>query len=239
MIISNSKKFIFVHLHKCAGSNITRTLSSVLEWNDIECGGTKLGESIQEHYGEKYGIQKHSRAYEIREVVGDEIWNDYFTFAFVRNPYSRAVSLYTFVKQLIDIKTKGVKKFTRLISRSREGQFWSWPLTRACLESGTFSDFIRHEDFASSVGSQPQYLSVSSKDGSEVIVDYIGKVECMKQDFDEVLKRIGIDGISLGVERSSNKKSGFHEYYAGKEDYRIITEMFEKDFECLGYGRKL
>ncbi len=42
-------------------------------------------------------LDKHSTAREIRACVSPEIWNDYFTFAFVLHPVTRAISLYNYM----------------------------------------------------------------------------------------------------------------------------------------------
>ena len=39
MIISNSKRFIFLHVPKAAGTSITIMLDAELEWDDIVLGG--------------------------------------------------------------------------------------------------------------------------------------------------------------------------------------------------------
>lgn len=96
MLISNSRKFIYIHLHKTAGTSIENTLESTLAWNDIILGSTKFGEGLQEIYKTKFGLHKHSSAQEVLSVVGTKICNEYFTFSTVRNPYSLAVSQYEF-----------------------------------------------------------------------------------------------------------------------------------------------
>lgn len=99
MFISNSKKFIYIHLHKCAGTSVEVALSNTLQWNDILIGSTKEGETLQDTYRKLFGLHKHSSAQEIKDVVGDVVWDGFFRFSTVRNPYSLAVSQYTFSLQ--------------------------------------------------------------------------------------------------------------------------------------------
>ncbi len=39
----------------------------------------------------------HSSAREIRKIIGEEIWNDYYKFCFERNPWDRVISYYYFI----------------------------------------------------------------------------------------------------------------------------------------------
>lgn len=97
-IINNTYKFIFVHIPKCGGTSTTFTLSALTTYNDIELGGTEFGEEMHKLYLGRYGLAKHSTGREIRGVVGHQIWQKYLTFTIVRNPYSRALSTYRYLR---------------------------------------------------------------------------------------------------------------------------------------------
>ena len=45
-IINQSKKFIFVHVPKAAGTSVTSAFSKYTSYQDLEIGGAKFGESI-------------------------------------------------------------------------------------------------------------------------------------------------------------------------------------------------
>ena len=51
----------------------------------------------------------HMPAAKIKSYVGDEIWNDYFEFCVIRNPFDKLVSAYHFYEWLID-NAKGWRK---------------------------------------------------------------------------------------------------------------------------------
>jgi hypothetical protein len=76
MIISDTKKFIFFHLYKTAG--------------------TSLSEILKPH-STFSGEGKHFKVFQYLEKYGKDKYNDYFTFGFVRNPWDWQVSLYHYM----------------------------------------------------------------------------------------------------------------------------------------------
>ena len=83
MPISHDKKLIFVHIPKNAGESVEKAL------------GMYRGDPKQTMWGVvgKRTVLQHLTGVELRDRIGDEaIWNGYFKFAIVRNPWSKAVS---------------------------------------------------------------------------------------------------------------------------------------------------
>ena len=234
MIISNSKSYIFVHIMKAAGTSVTSTLDQSLSWNDVIVGGTKYGEQIQWPYMKRFGLHKHSQAREIKQVVGDDIWDEYFTFAFVRNPYTRAVSLYTFIEKMI--KSQGFKRHFRSIpfSSVKKSEVWSWPGTVAYLQSNNFSEFIRNKHYIEAPGAEPQANWIKDENG-EILIDFVGKVENIQKDFQEILCKIGINIENVEKKNTSKKKKQLNDYFSSEDDYRYLYELYKDDFETFGY----
>lgn len=78
-IISHSRKFIFPHIPRTAGTSLTKYLKHFLSAEDeIENGR----------------IEKHMPLSKIRSVIGEEKFKDYFKFAVVRNPFDRLQSIW-------------------------------------------------------------------------------------------------------------------------------------------------
>ena len=102
MIISHKHKFIFMHTPKCAGSSIEVSLASVCDEGDLIGPVTSEGlpddykhpNTFEEHQEETGGIYNGMRAEEIKNYIGDDIWNEYFKFSVVRNPWDRAISFW-------------------------------------------------------------------------------------------------------------------------------------------------
>lgn len=235
MFISNSGSFIFVHITKAAGTSVTAALDNTMRWNDLAIGGTALGELVLPHYQDRFGLHKHSFAREIRDVVGVGVWDDYFTFSLVRHPYSRAVSLYTFVQRTL--RSAGYRRHLPL-PWLRRAKFWQWPATRAFLASRDFAGFIRHPELLEHErGMRPQTDWLTDDDG-RLIVDFVGKVEQMETDFAAIAARIGLDQADVGRHNISSR-ARWADVISREEDYRYLCELFRKDFDLLGYDPEI
>jgi len=98
MPISHTLKCIFIHIPKCAGTSIEKALNM---FDNNELFG----------YDENNKIAKqHLTSKQVLEYIPKKIFDDYFKFAFVRNPYDRAVSSAAYHKiDLIDFLTNSSK----------------------------------------------------------------------------------------------------------------------------------
>lgn len=120
MIISHKHKFIFIKNRKTAGTSHEIALSTLCGPDDIitsidpkdeearkELGGTspqnfKLPLSRHSWY-EKLGLligedrksyYNHISAQEVKDYIGEEVWNSYYKFCFERNPWDKVLSQY-------------------------------------------------------------------------------------------------------------------------------------------------
>jgi hypothetical protein len=84
MLISNSGKFIFIHIEKT--------------------GGCSIEQVIKEHVPDaRHILGRHDHASLAKSEIGAE-WGQYFKFAFVRNPWDRLVSWYTMITERASIQ---------------------------------------------------------------------------------------------------------------------------------------
>ena len=225
MIISNTHKFIFVHIPKTAGTSICAALDPLLRWNDIAIGGTQFGEQIQPAFRERFGLHKHANARRIRAIVGDEVWSSFFTFAVVRHPYSRMVSFYTW----LEMSTRNA---------GPDAAIWTWPATKGFVESKTFSDFIRNDTFLESIPARPQVDWVCDDEG-RCVVDYVGQFKDLSSVRATISGRIGVDVQPLERHNSSAEQKPLADFFSGEADYDYLHKLHEKDFELFGYDPSL
>ena len=154
MIISHKYKFIFLKTNKTAGTSIEIALSGVCGDDDIispispedEKTRSELGFRGPQHNvasAQEYGIvdaakllvkgrkknrfYNHMPASEVKALIADDAWNNYYKFCFERNPWDRVISLYYWrckteprpsIEQFIDsgalkrLKRKGLELYS-------------------------------------------------------------------------------------------------------------------------------
>ncbi len=198
MLVSDSRKLVFVHIQKTGGSTVHRLL--------------------QEHIPDIHMIgARHEFA--IRGMKELEGWDEYFKFAFVRNPWDRLVSWYSMV-------TKFKKSGNEL-----------WRYVRD--NSSTFEEFIynctdevevREGVYYSFAYNQLDY--VTDKNGN-LLVDFIGRLENFEEDLREAFVRVGLE-----LETVPHKNRSNHRHYSAfytPETEMIVRERFKRDIEYFGY----
>ena len=232
MIISNSHRFIFVHIHKTAGTSLSKALNETARWNDVFCQGPGQGNVTESWYQQHYGLEKHAHADAIRKAVGQDIWDAYFSFSFVRNPYYRIVSLYTWLQGML--KRQSFRRYARRFDT--RNPVWEWEGMKALLATRSFSQFIRNEHFARSPGARPMFDWLS--DSGVLIVDFVGRLESLSDDFDRIRGELDL-GPEISIPRTNVSRTSVNlsDFYAGQEDLNLIYDRYKVDFETFGYHR--
>ena len=198
VLVSKSRKLAFVHIQKTGGSTVHRLLKEKLP--DIYMVG-----------------ERHEFA--TRGAKELEDWDEYFRFAFVRNPWERLVSWYSMV-------TKFRKSGNELWQYVRENSSNFEEFIRNCTEEVE----IREGIYYSFAYNQLDY--VTDEDGN-LLVDFIGRLENFDDDVCHVFDKIGEQ-----VEMVPHPKRSRHTHYSAfytPETEEIVRERFKRDIEYFGY----
>lgn len=218
MIVNNANRFLFIHVPKAAGTSVTRELSRYTTFRDVEVGGTRYGEKLQDMYAARFDLRKHSTAAKIRAKAGPEVWRGYFVFAFARSPYSRAYSLWKFLR------------------RWKEGPH------HGLAEGRSFEAFIASSEVAEGVVdiARPQAHWLSDAEGRLMDgIDFVGRVERFDEDFSFILSAIARRPQTYRSEKRENASAEAGEW-AGALTPRAkaaIEEIYAVDFDLFGYSR--
>ena len=233
MIISLNKRYVFVHIHKCAGTSIEVALAKMLRHNDIVLGSTKSGEKYQEFFKRTIGLNKHSTALEARGFLGDAMYAKFYKFAFVRHPIDRLHSLYSYALKLAHDAELSDEERRNFDAHGRwpDRPPYRYKAVAAALESHSFSDFALHPMTWADAGAQPQWQSVCDASG-KLIVDFVGKVESIEQDFAHACEKLEVS-VPLEVRNSSEEKKSAQEL--SPVALATVRERFARDFELFGY----
>lgn len=239
MIISNSKKYIFIHVPKCAGTSVTRALGRTCQWNDIVLGSTEFGAGIESAYKEKFGLEKHSTVRDVISVVGEDIWSEYFTFTVVRNPFRRIVSWYTFAEKLFNGQNFLRRQAPWLYELLDKPIKSSAPVVKAYQDTRSFSEFLRHDGCFGDDGTKPQvHWLRENEETSRIPIDHVGRVESIGDDFQQISDHIGVDA-SLPRQNVTNTTGTHGRFYESEKDAQIVLDRYAQDFHFLQYKKSL
>ncbi|MFZ2724763.1 MAG: sulfotransferase family protein [Methylococcaceae bacterium] len=224
-IINNSFKFIFVHVPKAAGTSLTTALQSYTNYCDLEIGGTQFGEQIQAAYRRRFGLSKHSTAAEINHIVGAVVWSQSFSFAFVRNPFSRCLSTYHFLRKWEGLNPEFAKRINSFTS------FEEYVLSDIWQETNGPDEIFR-----------PQIHWLRTKiNSTDILVDFVGHIETIDEDFAHIVNVIGAPkDKQQRIQLPKLNRSEANAFSDIKNDAVIekIINKYKIDFEVFGYSQQ-
>ena len=154
-----------------------------------------------------------------------ETLNDFYRFAFVRNPFDRLVSCY-----------RGKIIFTptpQMRSPLYHGYYFSLPTNIS------FADFAqrvsRIPDALADSHFKSQYAMLYSNDVLQV--DYVGRFEQFDRDWQRIAARYQLDPLLGQANVSKNKPGCFSDYrlYYTEPLVQLVYERYRRDVERLGY----
>jgi Sulfotransferase family len=238
MIISHSRKFTFVHIHKAGGTSVEKALDAYLAWNDLALGSSRLGQDMNEAYRQRYGLHKHSSVADIESVCGSAYTDDYYLFTVVRHPVDRICSLYNFVASMIrnwetkhgiDPLDADFKPDPKLL---RMSPMLKWPSSRAFRSSKSFSEFIRNDDLALDTAFHPQISRLMSATSGTMKGEVL-RLEDGAKLVNTVKHRLGIE-FELLHENKSQITQIIPERISST-DRHWLEHRFRDDLAMLGY----
>ena len=205
MIISHKNSFIFFAVPKTGTHSIRQALRPHLDENDQEQVGLFVQKQLPYEELSRIG-HGHISARQARPVIGPKQFDLYFKFAFVRNPFDRFVSYCAFMSRHNDAFVSDPRAFMRFVIRDNPP--------------------LQHILF------RPQHELLVGENGG-LLMDFVGKVETMQQDYDRLCERLGIPGQAL--ERVNASSHGHYADYYDSDLVARVGDFYGRDLELFGY----
>jgi hypothetical protein len=163
MVVDDRRKVIFIHIPKCGGISIERSIHKALGGDDFIAYNNLIRRPPRPNIKTCSGLSLHSTLKDYRRYYGKNI-NDYYIFSFVRNPWRRMVSHYEYL-----IKNMFNK---RLHEQNK-------------MDFSQFVQISQTKILQYSIHGYKDYL----EDDYQTKLNFIGKLENINED----LPKIGVD----------------------------------------------
>ena len=201
-IVSDERQLVYVVNSKVACSSIK---SAFLD-----------APTPDDHSIHRTMIQKGLYCYHLSEEQ-----THYFSFSFVRNPFSRLVSSYE-SKYHIDPEKYGFSEYEHYLFGylSEDAGFEDYVRKVCALPPRLMNRHFR-----------PQYDVLYDKNGV-CRCDYIGRFESIEEDFRPIRERFGLQPLP---HLNQSKAVDWRDYYT-HETLALVRETFRRDFEVFGYA---
>lgn len=216
-MIAHKLKAIFIHITKTAGSSIEVALNEV-EQRDDGAIDPMTGEFVKVVTGE----EKHMTARAVQDFVEPDVWDSYFKFSVVRNPFDRFHSLWWNGRYVGKRHTMTFPEFsTYALHKSLKGRLMN-------LRKG---EWKVHQRF------RPQAWFLQSHNG-KIEMDQVLRFESIRDEFPELARKLGLPSETLPKVLVKNRNPKSRSSYA--EDYdtktrALVTDYYRDDLETFGY----
>ena len=206
MIVSHAKKFIFFAVPKTGTHAVRELLSSHKgpdDWEQQILFGKQFL-PIPEIAKIQHG---HISVQQIVPYLDTSIWQDYFKFAIVRNPFDRFISICFFLNR-------------------KNPLFLETPLQ-------WMKSAIKVQRFRERVLVKPQYQQLIDAQGN-IAMDYVGRYEVLQDSIDEICQRLQVETTQLQKRNTSEHKQ-YREYY--DDELKSAVEIFyQEDLTRFNYA---
>lgn len=241
MIISRKHQFIFSKPRKVAGTSVEVALSKFCGPQDIiteNVAGTEIDEDHYRDYARNWeGYFNHIKPARIRKKIGEDVWNSYFKFSIVRNPWDMVVSRYFWNKKNATPRKNPLQVLAEIarspLNPDLYGKLWNAAkrsLMRTELtETDTFDDFLKK--LPSNLSNTRYYFD----DNGNQINDFVIRYEQLNEDFKTVCEKIGIPYEPLPSLKTKTRASRDYRELYNDKTRQMIADMFRQEIATFGY----
>ena len=268
MVISDNRRFVFIHIPKNAGTTITKILMENFEsWDVNKIGGSEPGE--------EQTVSQHASLKWLGFNFPEKLLHKKICFS--RNPYSRMVSWWTYYRTdpeyhggydlarhawdmefnewLIKCIQRGRQEFVpQVYYISPYFKYELPPLSQEVLEARIGDSMkpgdpprqestidihpLRHNNFI-----REKFNLGETNNPTPIyqpIADFVGKIENFKEDIIRMFDYLGFKNEEVYIPHvnKSKEKVDYREQY-NSESVEIVQSTFQQDFEYFNYSYDL
>mgnify|MGYP006089808871 FL=1 len=217
MIVSHKYKFIYLKGHKVAGSSVLLALGRHCDEGDSVFLPAK-GNPPEDVWADDdwtssrnlIGLQRESTPDNVRNKIGDTMWDEYTKVTIVRNPWDLAVSSFFWaLRKKKNLENENYKIY--------------------------FNDWIKHKK---SWKDMKQNISRSVDSNGNLLMDYYIKYENLQQSYMQFCEKVGIESMRLPRLKSnirSARSNKTYEYFYTKESRDLVQKKVGRYIETFGY----
>ena len=215
MLLSHRYNFLFVHIAKTGGTSVRSALNKY-KWHHPYGGLQFVASKISHATGHKIGCKfpRHSKIIAAQEMLPQELFEQLYKFAFVRNPWDLQVSSFHHIRRERPQFMNGISDFN---------EFTQWKLNPE-------RPYQFHLD--TSIELQSDYLVDLH---GNLLTDFVGKYETLQADFDAVCERTGIKPFLLPHKREAKDRSKKYRDYYSDRTADMVAKHFKADIDRFGY----
>ena len=215
MLISHSHQFIFFHVAKTAGLSLRNALLPYAEeptkFKIKRPPQVKAGQ-LNPFYAVWEALLIHAKASDAQRELPAAIFERYYKFAFVRNPWDWQVSMYHFIlSEPTHVKHALVRSF------------------------GTFERYLEwviDSPNPYAKGATKLQQEVLTDGAGNLLVDFVGRYETLVQDFAQICEQLKIVAQLPHVNKSAH--NDYRAYYTARTQ-QLVAAHFAADIELFGY----
>jgi hypothetical protein len=209
MIISFEKKYAYVAIPKTGSQAVRKHLRPFLRKGDWEQSLVYEPRLFPIPCLAQLG-HGHLKVAEVQPFLLPGMWQSFFSFAFVRNPFDRFVSFCNFYNP--------------------------GDMGNADDPVETMKNMITDPELRQHVLMQPQHIFLEDENGDPA-VSFVGRYERLQKDFAKICVQIDIAPGELEIVNASARQSSSRHF--DKELEGMVREFYRLDFEKFDYDLNL
>jgi hypothetical protein len=191
-------------------------------------GGSSIEKWI--HGGDWWSVSpdtKHLLASQAKQTYS-EFWDDYFKFAFVRDPWDRMVSCLHFASHFGFPEKRPQQRSSQ--AEQQKIEFSGYKEIFGSPVTVEYDHRFYEQSNLLSGAHQPDRVYLNILDEP---IDFVGRFETLKEDTRFIREKIGIKKqFNVHVQKSKRKKC---EHYYDKHTYEELRQLYAGDIEAFGY----